>query len=243
MAPKRNSKNASVAHTPVASVSFVADDANVASADEVTDVVVDQATNQVADVADVADVVATQDGSTNVTDGHRPDSDEHVIDVADTPDEDEEAAATTDQRKGLSPMESLKEDMENMLEGATNLVLFAKELEARLKKNLKTLSKISRKRNSGSSMSKDSPKRETNLTKQIKISRDMASFAEIEGEEASRTLIVKTISDYSKRNGLKLESDKRVIVLDDVLAKLMNKDVGDNVRFCDVQKFIKHHFV
>jgi chromatin remodeling complex protein RSC6 len=237
MAPKRTSKSASSAQKS-ASVSSVTDDVQPMTEPESV------ATQPVADDV-VEQVVENVDNSTETVTSTVVETNEIDTEIVgtDVTEDSEDAGTTTETKKGLSPIECLKEDLENMLEGATNLVAFSKDLESRLRKNLKTIYKIARKRTNVNSVTKDSPKRETNLTKQIKISEDMASFAKIEGDEASRTIIVKTISDYSKQNGLKLESDKRVIVLDEVLAKLMKKDVGDNVRFCDVQKFIKHHFV
>ena len=237
MAPKRPSKSASSAQKSV-SVSSVTDDVQPMTDSDFV------ATQPVAENI-VEQVVENVDNSTETVTS--PVVETNGIDAeivgTDVIEDGEDTGTTTETKKGLSPIECLKEDLENMLEGASTLVAFSKDLESRLRKNLKTIYKIARKRTNVNSVTKDSPKRETNLTKQIKISEDMASFAKIEGDEASRTIIVKTISDYSKQNGLKLESDKRVIVLDEVLAKLMKKDVGDNVRFCDVQKFIKHHFV
>jgi chromatin remodeling complex protein RSC6 len=237
MAPKRTSKSTSSAQKS-ASVSSVTDDVQPMTEQESV------ATQPVADDV-VEQVVENVDNSTETVTSPVVETNEINTEIVgtDVTEDSEDAGTTTETKKGLSPIECLKEDLENMLEGATNLVAFSKDLESRLRKNLKTIYKIARKRTNVNSVTKDSPKRETNLTKQIKISEDMAYFAKIEGDEASRTIIVKTISDYSKQNGLKLESDKRVIVLDEVLAKLMKKDVGDNVRFCDVQKFIKHHFV
>jgi len=235
MAPKKTPKTAT---QKSASVSFVPEDVQ-----QTQDQNLSVTEPVVGDIVEPA--VENVDSSSAIETGPDGTSTKVETDILDTDiaEGDDDVVASTDAKKGLPPLECLREDLENLLEGATTLVAFSKDLESRLRKNLKTIYKIARKRNNGNSAAKDAPKRETNLTKQIKISEDMASFAKIEGDEASRTIIVKTISDYSKQNGLKLESDKRVIVLDDVLAKLMKKEVGDNVRFCDVQKFIKHHFV
>lgn len=172
-----------------------------------------------------------------------PTTPEEYIPIPDLGD-DLELGGDTDaeDKKPLDPVEDLKNDLEILLEGASGLVIFARDLESRVKRTLKLLTKVAKKKSGGNKTS-DGPKRETNLTKKLKISPEMAEFVGVEGDEASRTQIVKKISDYSKDKNLKLDSDKRVIVLDDALAKLMKMEGGANVRFCDVQKHIKHHFV
>ena len=130
-----------------------------------------------------------------------------------------------------------------MHEAVGELVTFVKDLEARLKRTAKLAVKAAKKkRGGGKKTSADGPKRETNLTKKLKITPEMGEFLGSDGE-ASRTDIVKRVSDYSKEKNLKLDTDKRVIVLDETLASLLNMDPGAHVRFCDVQKHIKHHFV
>ena len=143
----------------------------------------------------------------------------------------------------LDPASELREELRMMHEAVSELVTFVKDLESRLKKTAKLAVKVAKKkRGGGPRPAADGPKRETNLTKKMKITPEMGEFLGADGE-ASRTDIVKRVSDYSKEKKLKLDTDKRVIVLDETLASLLNMETGAQIRFCDVQKHIKHHFV
>lgn len=142
------------------------------------------------------------------------------------------------------PTAVLLQEIHDMGEVVAGLAASVKRLDISLKKSAKLVVKTSRrKRGGGAKPDPSAPKRETNLTKKLKITPEMAEFLEKTEEEASRTDIVKKVSDYSKNNNLKLETDKRVIVLDETLAELLNMEAGANVRFCDVQKHIKHHIL
>ena len=146
-------------------------------------------------------------------------------------------------------MTDLLREIGDMCEAVSSLSAVVKRLEIGLKKSTKLISRVSKasrkKRGGGGGANSDpnAPKRETNLTKKLEITPEMAKFLGTSENEASRTGIVKKVSDYSKEKQLKLDTDKRVIVLDETLANLFGMEVGAKVRFCDVQKHIKHHII
>ena len=161
----------------------------------------------------------------------------------DPPQEAPQDPVPTTETTVTDPVSDLKEEILAIQEAVSGIAAFVKDLDSRLKKISKLVIKVSKKkRGGGPKPSPDGSKRETNLTRKLKVSDEMGEFLGVDGE-ASRTDIVKRVSDYSKEKSLKLETDKRVIVLDETLAKLLNMEKGANVRFCDVQKHIKHHFV
>jgi chromatin remodeling complex protein RSC6 len=161
-----------------------------------------------------------------------------------TPEPAEATPEPESPEQATDAMSVLLREMQGMGEVVAALAASVKLLDASLKKSAKLVAKASRrKRGGGAKTDPNAPKRETNLTKKLKITPEMAEFLEKSEPEASRTDIVKKISDYSKTNKLKLETDKRVIVLDETLAKLLEMEAGANVRFCDVQKHIKHHII
>lgn len=127
-------------------------------------------------------------------------------------------------------------DIEALASEFGNMATRCKELESQARTIAKNYGRGKKKEQSGGE------KRETNLTRKMAISQEMASFMGLgENAEAARTDIVKFISQYAKDNNLKPEEDKRVIKADEKLAALLSVEAGEPIRFCDVQKHIKPH--
>ena len=82
--------------------------------------------------------------------------------------------------------------------------------------------------------------------KPVKISSEMCNFTGWdESELKSRVEVTKFICDYIKENDLQKPEDRRVILADKKLSKLLNYDSkkdGD-LRYFDVQRYLKPHFV
>lgn len=82
--------------------------------------------------------------------------------------------------------------------------------------------------------------------KPVKISSEMCDFTGWdESELKSRVEVTKFICDYIKANDLQKPEDRRVILADKKLSKLLNYDSkkdGD-LRYFDVQRYLKPHFV
>lgn len=82
--------------------------------------------------------------------------------------------------------------------------------------------------------------------KPVKISSEMCDFTGWdESELKSRVEVTKFICDYIKENDLQKPEDRRVILADKKLSKLLNYDSkkdGD-LRYFDVQRYLKPHFV
>lgn len=111
-----------------------------------------------------------------------------------------------------------------------------KQLEKLMKKNFKQTNKIRNKKNK--------PKREpSGFAKPTKISEELCQFLKKpSGTEMARTEVTKYLTTYIKENKLQFEEDKRVILPDSQLKKLLNVKKGDKVTYFNLQKFMKPHF-
>lgn len=63
------------------------------------------------------------------------------------------------------------------------------------------------------------------------------------GEPVARTTVTKQMSAYIKDNNLQNPERKREIVLDNSLAKLFSKKVGDTIEYFEIQKLLKNHYI
>jgi chromatin remodeling complex protein RSC6 len=104
-------------------------------------------------------------------------------------------------------------------------------------KTVKTAAKRGRKAVAG----KRSP---SGFAKPAVLSDELCDFLKIEHKsERARTDVTRLINEYIKANNLQDQNDKRKIVADESLKKIMNLQPTDELSYFNLQKFIKHHFV
>lgn len=76
------------------------------------------------------------------------------------------------------------------------------------------------------------------------LSTELYQFLGIkEGELVPRTDVTKMLNKYIVANGLRNEKDKRQILPDEKLKKILNCTNDDNVHYFNLQQFLKHHFI
>lgn len=117
---------------------------------------------------------------------------------------------------------------------------FLRTLNARLKKLQKQTSRIA----------KGKSKRVGNTTnsgflKPVAVSDEMRKFAGWEKDELhSRVDVTKFICQHIKKNNLQKPEDRRQIIPDNTLKKLLNikKDNKEPIPYYQIQQHIKHHF-
>ena len=117
---------------------------------------------------------------------------------------------------------------------------FLRTLNARLKKLQKQTSRIA----------KGKSKRVGNTTnsgflKPVAVSDEMRKFAGWEKDELhSRVDVTKFICQHIKKNNLQKPEDRRQIIPDNTLKKILNikKDNKDPIPYYQIQQHIKHHF-
>lgn len=92
-------------------------------------------------------------------------------------------------------------------------------------------------------VNEDKPKKLSGFAKPTKVSLELSTFLGIpEDELIARTEVTKRINKYVKENGLQNPENKRVIVLDDTLKKLIAIPDDVQLTFFNLQKYIKHHY-
>ena len=87
------------------------------------------------------------------------------------------------------------------------------------------------------------PKILSGFAKPTQISEELAKFLNIDKDELiARTQVTKLINNYVKENNLQNLENKREIIMNDALKKLV--DIPDDVTlsFFNLQKYIKHHY-
>ena len=75
------------------------------------------------------------------------------------------------------------------------------------------------------------------------VSVELGKFLGLKKDELiSRTNVTKRINAYCRENKLQLESDKRKIIPDAPLKKLLKMKTGDELTFFNLQTYMKKHF-
>ena len=83
----------------------------------------------------------------------------------------------------------------------------------------------------------------TGFQKPINVSAELQKFLGLaEGELIPRTQVTSRINDYCKEHKLQKEEDKRVLIPDATLSKLLRLKKGDELTFFNLQKHLKHHY-
>ena len=109
------------------------------------------------------------------------------------------------------------------------------KIQKQMKKILKTI-KIE-------SKDESKPKQLSGFAKPTQISEDLALFLNIDKDELiARTQVTKLINIYVKENELQNPENKREIIMNDALRKLVNIPDDIQLSFFNLQKYIKHHY-
>lgn len=83
----------------------------------------------------------------------------------------------------------------------------------------------------------------TGFQKPINVSAELKKFLALtEGELIPRTQVTSRINDYCKKHGLQKQEDKRILMPDATLTKLLRLKKGDELTFFNLQKHLKHHY-
>jgi len=83
----------------------------------------------------------------------------------------------------------------------------------------------------------------TGFQKPINVSDELRKFLGLaQGELIPRTQVTSKINEYCKEHNLQKEEDKRVLMPDATLSKLLRLKKGDTLTFFNLQKHLKHHY-
>lgn len=129
-------------------------------------------------------------------------------------------------------------DLQQSLKQVTSEV---RKLEKRSVKDIREANKKSKKK---PAKDVNKPKRApSGFAKPSLISEDLCTFLGKEsGTSMARTEVTKHVTGYIRDHGLQNPANKRQILPDDKLKKLLNANDDDTITYFNLQKFMKHHF-
>lgn len=114
-----------------------------------------------------------------------------------------------------------------------------KTLERMTSKELKTAQKLSSKKTKRSGNRAPS-----GFVKPTKISDELALFlGKPVGTEIARTSVSKEINQYIRANSLQDVANGRKINPDHKLSTLLKMNIGDELTYFNLQRYMKHHFI
>ena len=118
------------------------------------------------------------------------------------------------------------------------------ELTTEVKKLQKFVAKANKEKDRSKKMKSDKPKRApSGFAKPTKISNELCDFLQQSyGTEMARTEVTKHLTKYIKANNLQAPEDKRKILPDKKLTKLLKLPKGEQVTYFNLQKWMKPHF-
>lgn len=112
-----------------------------------------------------------------------------------------------------------------------------------LEKNINRELSASRKEDEKRKMRK-AKRKASGFAKPGNISSELSSFmSKNEGELVARTEVTKYIIGYIKENGLQNPENRKIILPNEELKKLLSVNKDEEVTYFNLQKHMNHHFV
>jgi len=131
----------------------------------------------------------------------------------------------------------LQSELRNTLTLVKNLLTHVTKLEKRMARDKKVVEKKIRTKPRRSSTGLNG------FSKPGPVSDEMRKFLSLGKEDLiARTQVTKSITTYCIENNLQNQSDKRIILPDKVLTKLLNIPKGEELTYFNLQKYMKVHF-
>jgi chromatin remodeling complex protein RSC6 len=167
-------------------------------------------------------------------------------DTADTAEPVQEAVATTaapvDDWKAIeSSFSDLNGRLQEFRTYYSSILTDVKTLQRSVQKYLRESSKRNRRRKPADP---NRPKRApSGFAKPALISDELCSFlGKPKGTEMARTEVTKNLTAYIKEHALQAPDNKRRILPDNALQKLLNVGTEEEVTYFNLQKYMKVHF-
>ena len=148
------------------------------------------------------------------------------------------------------PKEDVVEDKEVvedvfkvLVDKISSLTTLNKEIQVALKQVSKDYDKLKKIVDKIQKKRENARKSPSGFAKPNKISEELCDFIGVpHGTEKSRTDITRFINSYVKEHNLNKPDNKRIILPDEKLKKILNVKEGDVVTFFVLQRLISHHF-
>ena len=120
------------------------------------------------------------------------------------------------------------------------LTIYTTKLEKRVAKEQKVLQKKAQGKGKRKNAGNKSP---SGFSKPGPISDELRTFLGVGKDElVARTEVTKKINTYCREKGLQDKNDKRKLLPDKTLTKLLRIGKGDELTFFNLQKYMKVHF-
>ena len=120
------------------------------------------------------------------------------------------------------------------------LTIYTTKLEKRVAKEQKVLHKKAQGKGKRKNAGNKSP---SGFSKPGPISDELRTFLGVGKDElVARTEVTKKINTYCREKGLQDEKDKRKLLPDKTLTKLLRIGKGDELTFFNLQKYMKVHY-
>lgn len=143
-------------------------------------------------------------------------------------------------------MKRITENFDSLISQVDALAKSSKALVSHLKKNKKATEKevtqlFKRTRESKKSRK---PRKPSGFAKPCLVSDDLCEFlGKPKGTEMARTSVTKFVTDYIKDNNLQNPENKKEIICDQALKKIISLEPGEGpLTYFNIQRFMKHHY-
>lgn len=91
---------------------------------------------------------------------------------------------------------------------------------------------------------KKSDNSRSGITQEVGVSSELETFLGLNpGSKISRTSVTRAVTEYIKTHNLQNPANRRHIILDSTLSKLLNPPSNEQVTYFNLQKFLKVHYV
>lgn len=132
-------------------------------------------------------------------------------------------------------------DLQEWRNNLSAMQTHVRKLQKNVQRSLKENARRNRRRTAAKS---DRPPRApSGFAKPALISDELCSFLGCDkGTEMARTEVTKHLTQYIKNEGLQDAQNKRRIIVDQKLGKLLNVTDNDEVTYFNLQKYMKVHF-
>jgi len=157
---------------------------------------------------------------------------------------DETIPVSEEQGADEKGVESTGENVVQILaDKITNLVVAIKDIQTSLKPVLKEHDKLRKIVERIQKKRDNARKSPSGFAKPNKISDELCDFIGVpHGTEKSRTDITRYINAYVKEHDLNKPTNRRIILPDEKLKKILKINNGEEVTFFILQRLISHHF-
>lgn len=147
---------------------------------------------------------------------------------------------------GTEESDADDESLAVLLEKFSSIQTLVKEFHGLLKAHQKVFNKLQKQSKKAERKRAAARKTQSGFAKPSKLSDELCEFLKVDGgTEMARTAVTKLITNYIKTNSLNDKVNKRKIIPDALLQKLLNYKPGtsEELTYFNLQRYMKHHFV